>query len=84
MMDETQIAGIRDGYMAFREERHISVLDGDAECLFTLPTNFDAPAVNAAIAAYVQGFNRGERAGDFGARSRICAALGIDGPKFSA
>lgn len=83
-MDEKQIEGVRDGYMAFREESHISVHDDEGDWLFTLPTSFDSQAVNAAIGAYVHGFNRGERAGDFGARSRICAALGIDGPKFSA
>ncbi|WP_175771823.1 hypothetical protein [Burkholderia ambifaria] len=81
-MEAKEIDGIREDYTAWREDGRVVVLDGDGEEYFTLPISFEADAINTVIAVARRMFERGQRAGDFAACSRICAALRIDGPKF--
>lgn len=76
-MDDKPMQGISPGYMAFIIEDHVEVLDEDGDALFTLPLLIPQ-IVNAAIAAYEKGFDRGARVGEGRVQSRIRAALGID------
>lgn len=80
--DELLIEGVTQDYYAIahhdRFAPHITVHDSDGDRLFSLPADWSAAQINAAISAYRQGYEHGEKWGVAKAKRAMREALGID------
>lgn len=80
--DELMIEGITEDYYAIAHNDgfapHVTVHDSEGDRLFPLPADWSAVQVNAAISAYRQGYDHGEKWGVAKAKRAVREALGID------